>query len=90
MAAKKSVKIPSPDDVTEEEYADMAADGARIHLADDLMKTKASLALKAREAKRKGELSDTWIIDSKVIVEYSQYIFKYIPYTPDYMPRRSG
>ena len=69
MAEKKYAKLPSADDVTEEEYADMVADGARIYLADELMKTKANLAFKAREAKRKGELTDTWVIDSKVMVK---------------------
>ena len=69
MAEKKYAKLPSADDVTEEEYADMVADGARIYLADDLTKMRANLAFKAREAKRKGELMDTWVIDSKVMVK---------------------
>ena len=69
MAEKKYAKLPSADDVTEEEYADMVADGARIYLADDLTKTRANLAFKAREAKRKGELMDTWVIDAKVMVK---------------------
>ena len=40
-----------------------------IDLADDLTKTRANLAFKAREAKRMGKLTDTWVIDSKVMVK---------------------
>ena len=40
-------------------------DGTNIYIGDDLTKTQAKLAYQARQAKRNGEISDTWVFDSK-------------------------
>ena len=69
MATKKSLKLPSQEETDEEEYAKLVADGTHIYIADDLTKARAYLAFKAREAKRNGELLDTWVIDCKVMVK---------------------
>ena len=69
MATKKSLKLLSQEETDDEEYAKLVADGTHIYIADDLTKARAYLAFKAREAKRNGELLDTWVIDCKVMVK---------------------
>ena len=76
MEARKSLKDPpSQDDV---EYGAMMADGERIYMADDLTKRLASLAFRAREAKRSKQISDTWVIDTKIMVKDCQNRIKQI------------
>ena len=40
-----------------------------IYISDDLTKTRATLAFRAREAKGQRLITDTWIIDSKVMIK---------------------
>ena len=40
-----------------------------IYISDDLTKTRATLAFRARESKRQHLIADTWIIDSKVMIK---------------------
>ena len=53
------------------DQADVEAidDGTNIHIGDDLTKTRAKLAYQARQAKRNGEISDTWVFDSKIKIK---------------------
>ena len=53
---------------TDEDEA-LLADGVHIYIGDDLTKARANLAFKARQAKRNKEISDTWVIDAKVMVK---------------------
>ena len=67
MESRKNLKDPPSQDDTG--YTAMIADGRHIYLADDLTKRRANLAFKAREAKRAQQLSDTWVIDTKIMVK---------------------
>ena len=40
-----------------------------IYISDDLTKTRATLAFRARESKQQHLIADTWIIDSKVMIK---------------------
>ena len=44
-------------------------DGEKIYISDDLTKRKATLAYRARMAKRNGGLLDTWVYDCKVMIK---------------------
>ena len=44
-------------------------DGTNIYIGDDLTKTRAKLAYQARQAKRNGEISDTWVFGSKIMIK---------------------
>ena len=48
---------------------DLFADGRKIYIGDDLTKTRAYLAFRARQAKRNHQISDTWVIDCKVMIK---------------------
>ena len=48
---------------------DVLADGTHIYISDDLTKARANLAFRARQAKRSHQISDTWVIDCKVMVK---------------------
>ena len=44
-------------------------DGVNIYISDDLTKTRANLAYQARQAKRAGKLTDTWVIGAKIMIK---------------------
>ena len=70
MEVRKKLKVTDQqlEDPTDEDEA-VLADGVHIYIGDDLTKARANLAFKARQAKRNKEISDTWVIDAKVMVK---------------------
>ena len=57
------------DEDSDEEREDHPEPQPIIYISDDLTKTKATLAFRAREAKLQRLIADTWIIDSKVMIK---------------------
>ena len=76
MEARKSLKDPPSQDYAD--YDAMMADGERIYMADDLTKRRANLAFRAREAKCSKQISDTWVMDMKIMVKDCQNRIKQI------------
>ena len=52
-----------------DDYEDVLADGTHIYISDDLTKARANLAFGARQAKRSHQISDTWVMNCKVMVK---------------------
>ena len=44
-------------------------DGNKIFISDDLTKARAALAYQAREARRQGSITETWIYESRIIIK---------------------
>ena len=76
MEARKSLKDPPSQD--DAEYDTMMAEGEHVYVADDLTKRRANLAFRAREAKRSKQISDTWVIDMKIMVKDCQNRIKQV------------
>ena len=70
MEVQKKLKVTDQqlEDLTDEDEA-VLSDGVHIYIGDDLTKARANLAFKARQAKRNKEISDTLVIDAKVMVK---------------------
>ena len=51
-----------------EEY-DWRQDGEKVFMSDDITKRNATLAYKARLAKRNNEIQDTWVYDWKIMIK---------------------
>ena len=61
-----------------------------VYIADDLTRSKAKVAFNAREMKRQGHISDTWVFDSSIFIKDNSGHIKKIAQQDDlkkYMPR---
>ena len=45
------------------------ADGRKIYIVDDLTKMRGNLAYESRKTKRNGEIAETWVIDTKIMIK---------------------
>ena len=45
-----------------------------VYMADDLISSRAKLAFKARELKRNGRISDTWVFDCQVFIKDNKIV----------------
>ena len=53
----------------DDEDKNWLADGRKMYIADDLTKMRANLAYEALKAKRNGEIAETWVIDTKIMIK---------------------
>ena len=61
-----------------------------VYIAEDLTRSKAKVAFNAREMKRQGHISDTWVFDSSIFIKDNSGHIKKIAQQDDlkkYMPR---
>ena len=60
---------PDIDDAVDGDETVSTEDGENIYMSDDLTKRRATLAYRARMARRNKEIQETWVIDCKIMIK---------------------